>query len=408
MNFKFQTILTGRGLFVLIGSFALFMPGYFSSDIIASVLSVVILLLLGLSSMCVFLYGKYVEKKISFKVTYEQNKEMVRSGCIVLTLDPIFIPPMFSIRVTAESQKHGIHIETAEVSGKIVKPELIPLSLVTHHRGVWTIEVLKFEISDPLSFSSYVLIREVCLTLEITPPLQELSPMELFAGTLSEGDASPSPKARHGDEYDLKPYNPSDGMKKIAWKVFARKGELISRFPEDTSTPDGSTWVYVAAKTLEDEVVTHALEYIRQAEEKNLQIQVGFLGTTERVHSFEAATELAIDSAWSAEDAVLETSLKSFLSCCEQEMHTLVVFINMNQVALIQKIRDSIPPELSVVFYGSFASNMTNPSSLGFINLLIKRDYPERVPGSFTFKDKDEILHNFLKVTEGCEVFVNN
>jgi len=89
------------------------------------------------------------------------------------------------------------------------------------------------------------------------------------------GDLISDANERRGDPFDLKPYHPSDGIKKILWKVYAKTGELISRHPEQSMTPEGQVFIFSVNNVEDDHVCGAALDYTKKLEDLSLDVFSG-------------------------------------------------------------------------------------------------------------------------------------
>jgi hypothetical protein len=143
---------------------------------------------------------------------------------------------------------------------------------------------------------------------------------------------------RQGDPFDIKPYHPSDGLKKIVWKAFAKSGELLSRHPEASMTPEGFVALFVIADRASDQLCGKALGYVNSLKELKLELLLGCQGQKGRPFGtdLETTQTLLIDSVWDAnERGVSETidDLQALLDTCVQlnqgsNVRRVVIFID--------------------------------------------------------------------------------
>jgi hypothetical protein len=153
--------------------------------------------------------------------------------------------------------------------------------------------------------------------------------LPILSSTQRAGDLILDTDNRNGDPYDIKPYHPSDGIKKIIWKTFAKRGELLSRHPEASMTPEGHVVIAILAETADDEICSHALAYIRNLDQMALELLVGCLGRGSRPLAMDTTSSelLLIDSVWDANSLTLErmqSELTALLDECEalsQNLH---------------------------------------------------------------------------------------
>jgi hypothetical protein len=181
---------------------------------------------------------------------------------------------------------------------------------------------VKCELTDGLGLLRFVWKIPQSVVLEVVPPQASDTKLPILSSTQRAGDLVVDTNNRNGDPYDIKPYHPSDGVKKIVWKAYAKRGELLSRHPEASMTPEGHVVIVVLAEKENDHTCSHALAYIRNLELLNLDIVVGCLGRKQRgvARSFLAAESLLVQSVWDAASFSLE-ELTAEISSIVAECH---------------------------------------------------------------------------------------
>jgi len=148
---------------------------------------------------------------------------------------------------------------------------------------------------------------------------------------------------RQGDPFDIKPYHPSDGIKKIVWKAFAKSGELLSRHPEASMTPEGFVTIVTLARPQDDDVCSKVIAYTRALEELKLDLLITCEGAQGRplARSSSECEELLIDSVWDARlstSETLERDTNALLDWCAQSssqiaVRKLLLFVSGARVA---------------------------------------------------------------------------
>jgi Protein of unknown function DUF58 len=105
--------------------------------------------------------------------------------------------------------------------------------------------------------------------------------------------------ARGGDYYDLKPYTPNDSLNKIAWKLFAKSGQLISRMPEETTNPEKRVFIFALVDRYDDLLCGKILNLLKELERSDIGFFFSTLGSERFTYaqSSLAAYELMIKSA---------------------------------------------------------------------------------------------------------------
>jgi len=183
-----------------------------------------------------------------------------------------------------------------------------------------------------LSIFRWKILLEQC-TFKINPPPAICRTLPLISSSQKAGDLISEEKERKGDPFDLKPYHPSDGIKKILWKIYAKTGELISRHPEASMTPEGQVVSYIVADSHDDLVCSYALSYFEKLEELNLDIFTGCegMGSDATACSHDSARELFVNCVWNSE--------KVSDSDTATELHGLIQSATNNQSSVfLQKV----------------------------------------------------------------------
>jgi hypothetical protein len=167
--------------------------------------------------------------------------------------------------------------------------------------------------------------------------------LPLVSSTQRPGDLVPDAVHRHGDPFDIKPYHPSDGIKKIVWKAFAKSGELLSRHPEPSMTPEGFVAIFVLARPEDDELCGMALAYTTALKELHLDLLLGCQGGSGRPlgDDVESSKALLVDSVWDAANASSESiavDLQTLVDGCaasgsQVALRKMVVFCAGSRVA---------------------------------------------------------------------------
>jgi len=148
---------------------------------------------------------------------------------------------------------------------------------------------------------------------------------------------------RQGEPFDIKSYHPSDGVKKIVWKAFAKRGELLSRHPEASMTPEGFVVMLVIAGVEGDPACAQAFAYSESLARLNLEIIASCEGALTRppARAPEALKELLIDSVWDArpeDPSQLQRDAAALLDYCAQlspgiTVKKLLLFASAERVA---------------------------------------------------------------------------
>lgn len=178
--------------------------------------------------------------------------------------------------------------------------------IILPHRGNWELTKVNLYLTDLFGLIkiSYVL-KTPKYKYRAFParPNGIIEPYPIITSRNREGDTSYNVDQKLGEYFDIKTYHPSDGLKKIIWKIYAKSGILISRHPETSMTPEGQVVIFVSACPHDDQLVQNVVEYFKTLDESNLQVYLGCSGMRDRPIATSAINcmNLLIDSTWDSE-----------------------------------------------------------------------------------------------------------
>lgn len=327
-----------RGVVVLTFlTYLLVVPAIIQTDIIAwmFVVSVGILLLI---TTLLTLFGWYYTKNFtSFSIGFPYEDAAIQSKMpipLVGILERVKLPPFVTLNLSLSFGTILRKTIRCDVKGSFPNGRArIPFTISFPHRGKYSLSSASWTATDPFGF---ITLRGLFAIpqqeITISPLAQEKPTLPVFTSSFREGDTVPHHHEPTGDMYDLKKYHPSDGLKKIVWKIFARTGELLSRHPERTMTPEGSVFIFCCALPSHDSVAAMAEDYCRQLEEVGVEIRLGCLGMQYRspaTNSIEAK-QLLIESVWDTYDIESDQilgELNSFIELSKPLVPSRIVVI---------------------------------------------------------------------------------
>ncbi len=307
---RVQIILTIRGL-LLIVFLALMLSGpvLHESDIVAAVICWGGLALILTTALVVTVTGLRLKSilKLSLGTPRPHEGQRICSDELVRIFihgTPVVIYPLCCLTIklnfVSETLKTCIH----QVTGSWLD-DPIHEDILFPHRGEWQIDKIEVSFGDQLGLSR---LSWICddpselgvVTVHAPPGFNRALP--ILSSSASSGDMADDVQEPMGDPYDLKQYHPSDGAKKILWKLYAKSGELVSRHVERTMTPEGQVVIFCVANQLEDRVVSRTLAYVQSVRELGLEVFVGCLGQghEELARNLEEADELLTAAVWSS------------------------------------------------------------------------------------------------------------
>ena len=154
-----------------------------------------------------------------------------------------------------------------------------------------------------------------------------------------------------GEQFDIKPYHPSDGIKRILWKVFAKRGELVARHPEQAVTPEGHVIGVILTTRASDDLAAWVLHYFQDLRELNISYEVGCLGMGEQplARSPEELADLLISSAFHSPLEITQNdreqvvyNLDKTAGSTDIQSTTIALFVSDMQLRSEQMIRSII------------------------------------------------------------------
>jgi len=183
------------------------------------------------------------------------------------------------------------------------------------HRGVWNFNPVTAEISDQFGlFRWRWTLQGSQFTATIDPPHRTVDAYPVISSSFRSGDAVPELQKRDGDPFDIKSYNPSDSLRRIVWKLFAKSGVLHTRYPEPSITPEGVSCLFVLANQMDDDLCSEVEGYCRMLESLDVDLIGGCLGMQNAscATSGEAMRELLVSSVWACESGDLVADFLQF------------------------------------------------------------------------------------------------
>lgn len=335
-----------RGTLLFVCCLYLIIEGGFSADLVASIFGISLLLLLSIFIVLVTLNAYVMRRRLKFETLSGQSQTHLLLSNVplkfVTNFDAVSLWPGVVLQVKIVFTP-GVLTALHSISGFSRRPRQLSEDIIFPHRGIWSTKHVEVSFRDFFGFC------EICWKLphsqayRIEPALQSSDHLPIITSSSRPGDLHWDYEKRTGDPFELKPYNPADGVRKIVWKVYARSGELISRHPEAAMNPEGQVLIFCLAKKADDLICGLALDYIRKLEDSDLSV---FLGTcakkgTPVARNFDAAKELLIQTAWEAEQSTTESVLQSLEDLLTQvgslaqdaRIDRLLIFVSENYIS---------------------------------------------------------------------------
>lgn len=297
-----NTLLTARGaVVVLIATLLIAGPVRQSSDVVASVVSYTLLSTLLVLLSISFIVGRRTRARLSLSLSADGTREVLsKEPCDTLVVvKGVGSFPFFKTEIVLKFSDNRISPAIIDLVGGFREDAPVPYTFVFPHRGRWELSEARVHFGDIFNLTRYSFSPgSVNTKITVTPPFTTPRGYPVVTSASVPGDMVHDLHRREGDPFDLKTYHPSDGMNRIVWKIYAKSGELFSRYPEASHTPSGEIAMFVVAGREDDHVCSAALHYIEHVQDMGLEIVCGTEGSTKRATTYETARELFIESVW--------------------------------------------------------------------------------------------------------------
>jgi hypothetical protein len=318
--FTYGTLVQPRAyLLIAFVGYLLIGPVSAQTDIVAAVFCYSLLAILLLVALITVVCGYRIRQTLTLQVIdpssgradgapAEEEGGGVVSGepsGLALRIAPFAVPPFFVLYVRLELEHEELVVPLHQLTGKSAAPSVLSENIVFPHRGLWKILRARVLFGDQFGFTRdhwEIDAPEVARAVTVRPPELESTTLPVLSSSFRSGEMMVDAVENRGEMFDIKRYHPSDGIQRIIWKIYARRGELMSRHPERAVTPEGQVVAFVLADTGDDHVCSEALAYLRTMEELDLLVWAGCrgMGTERAARNSADALKLFIETAWSA------------------------------------------------------------------------------------------------------------
>lgn len=318
---KTSLYITARGLLLLL--FLLYLikgPVFQQADIVAAVLAYSLLAVIFIAALVTLVYGQLVRRGLGVNVVpsftdlhASERLESGKTAVFVIRLNPVYIPPLFEMTLTLRFAEETLRMPVHTLKGNPRGEQLIAQEITFPHRGVWEIGGAALSFGDQLGLTCLrweVSADVVSHAFKVCPPRIPQSRLPVVCSCFKTGDELVDVQERRGEPFDLKRYHPSDGVRKIVWKIFAKSGQLMSRHAEPAMSPEGQVALICLAKPQEDAAAGAAIAYLRRLEELELEVFFACEGMTgdSPARSAEAAEDALVNNVWRARSAAADST----------------------------------------------------------------------------------------------------
>ncbi len=290
--------LTFRGLLVLgLSIYALHVWAIPQADLIAAMLGGCLGALCTLMLLVSLLLRLHLGRRLKVEAFFEADNPLSRQNVPAgLACTASSIPPFFLLRIKRQFQGDGVFSPIHIIKGRSTtraKRHLID-SVVFPHRGLWVLKALNLALEDSFGFCRIKWSMPLDARVEVSAPKLPIQPLPVMAASSRVGDQWNQSTERSGDLFDLRSYDPSDGIKRILWKTYAKSRQLVVRRPEPAMIPEGEVALYLIAKKEDDHVAGAALSYIDELHQHQITVLFGTDGAAHAASDpSTAATEIS-------------------------------------------------------------------------------------------------------------------
>lgn len=247
-------------------------------DLVANVVGWSILFLTAVTFLAVvilrFRLSGRLEATAHFATAAVISRAPVHGGISVRNSS---LPPFFTLEIRRIFAHTGVKAPIHIVSGYQApeSPRLLVDEITFPHRGLWELRSLECRISDALGFCALRWRLPLNHRIQVSAADLPIIPLPIVASSHRSGEDLSTATERTGDLFDIKAYDPSDGIRRIMWKTYARSGELVSRRPEPAAIPDGELAIFLIAEREEDWVAGALQNYLEQLAANDIEVLFG-------------------------------------------------------------------------------------------------------------------------------------
>jgi hypothetical protein len=329
---KMEFRITLRGVLLLFFLLLLLIfPIKKDADITATIIASALFVILLYAVFATLLHGLSLKQKLqSLAVqpplaTPNDRTYARKETTLLLKLPHCKILPLFNLSLS-------IHFADADpqplqytLKGTFYEKKLLTYPITFPHRGVWRISKITCSLQGRLGLSAFswdIKTPEVTQSFKVFPTPVSVAKLPILSSFYKAGDVITASKERRGEPLDIKRYHPSDGIKKIVWKIFARSGTLMSRHQEAASSPEGQVAVFCFARAEDDRTAAAAAAYLQRLSSADLEIVFNCEGSTaQATNSLTIAEDRMVTEVWNVKNASPLSEVLTFVDDIKGAQH---------------------------------------------------------------------------------------
>jgi len=314
--------------------------------------ALVIMPLISLLFAFATLYGLRMKQQ-----TAETTVVKGEAGRYVVTVHNSIYIGLGSIQCSFKEGNFAIETEATDRYIEIqpfMKPQQIHFNFTVKYWGIWQMGLDSIEMNDFLGL--FRLRRKISQKFEIVayPRITELEHMQLAVHLLSKAPANlVSAQEDYTDITDVRPYEPSDPIKKVHWKLTAKRGEWIVKNYQSSSLNSMAILVDSKKQTiyhedrikLEDTMIEHAVAVLRYCLRQQMPVDLLFGNhvreTGRHIGDFDPIYNVLANLSFTEEDFSVHDALVKYLNETSRNVN-MVILTSKLDMPLYEQILNAV------------------------------------------------------------------
>lgn len=326
---------------MLLGALSLKWVAVPEGDLVLSVLAGGAVALPVLAAIPTFFLGRSLSNRLSVEAGFDHSSALSKRPIrAVLTLRESSLPPLFQLRLSRRFEHVGAESRVHLVTGSEELGRYLSDTVTFPHRGAWRLLGISFTLEDRFGLSRKSFFCPTQSEVEVFAAQLNIRPLPIVSSSARSGDTLEHLNERTGDPFDLKAYDPSDGISRILWKTYARTGELVVRRQEPAVVPEGEVAIFLVADRNEDHVVGGLSSYLEQLDRNNIAVLFSTDGASGAVFKRHSEIFRAINEGVWSKSCGTGDEFSQFLDSLAGEFLTqVVVFCSEKFVAMADGVQ---------------------------------------------------------------------
>ena len=262
------------------------------------------------------------------------------------TMRCVFLGEHFAVETDAENLQVDIQ--------PFMEPVSFPIDFTVKYRGTYQLGLQNLEILDFLGL--FKIRRRLSIDFEVIvyPRIMDLEHMQLAIHVLSKAPANLAmAQEDYADYTDVRPYEPSDPIKKIHWKLTAKRGEWIVKNYQSSTLNSMAVLLdankrmlpYETGVKMEDSMVEHAVAVLRYCLRQQMPVDLLF-GRNVResgrhIGDFNALYNVMATLSFAKDDFTVNDALDGYLNETSRNVN-VVILTSLLDMTLYDRILNAV------------------------------------------------------------------